>query len=344
MKNFFLEYIWLDGSNPQQLRSKTKIVKSKSIDKIELPNWNYDGSSTGQADTSKSEMILKPVNKFKDPFRKNGLLVMCEVYNTDWTPHDSNKRYSLKDTVNDNFDKTLYGFEQEYIIYDKKTSKPLGWPTDGYPRPQGDYYCGVGSDNVSGRDFANKHAELCLDAGLSITGINAEVLLGQWEYQIGPVKALDGSDQLWISRWILNRLSEKYDYIIELHPKPFIGNEWNGSGMHVNFSTKEMRDNLENKKMLAIEACERLSNNIEEHIKVYGIDNELRLTGTNETCSINEFKWGIGDRTASIRIPYSIYDDSTPGYIEDRRPASNADPYEICNVMIKTVCEVMETT
>ena len=234
-------------------------------------------------------------------------------------------------------DDCMFGFEQEYIIYDRSTNNPLGWPKDGFPRPQGDYYCGVGGNNVSGRKFVEKHADLCLDAGLKYSGTNAEVMLGQWEYQIGPVFAVDGSDQLWISRWILQRLSEEYNYYIEFHPKPFRGNDWNGSGMHVNFSTLEMRNNLKNKRNLAIEACEKLSKNVESHILVYGVDNELRLTGQNETCSISEFRWGVGDRTASIRIPSTIEDDFTPGYIEDRRPASNANPYEICYQLIKSV-------
>lgn len=339
MNSFFLEYIWLDGSYPQKLRSKTKIVQAKSEEKIKLTNWGYDGSSTGQAETSKSEMVLVPVNKFKDPFRENGLLVMCEVYNTDMTPHESNKRNELSETVNKLDDSTLYGFEQEYIIYDRITNQPLGWPNEGFPKPQGDYYCGVGGGNVSGREFVDKHAKYCLEAGLSFTGINAEVLLGQWEYQIGPVSALDGSDQLWISRYILERISEEFNYSIELHPKPYPGNDWNGSGMHVNFSTQEMRRNLKDKRNLAIDACKKLEKSIDNHISVYGIGNELRLTGANETCSIKEFKYGVGDRTASIRIPYSINDEITPGYIEDRRPASNANPYEICNVMIKTTCK-----
>lgn len=340
MQQYFLEYIWLDGGDPQQVRSKTKVVSAKNEDKIKLSNWNYDGSSTGQAETSKSEMILVPVNKYVDPFRQNGFLVMCEVYNTDMTPHSTNKRSNLKDLIETNRIKNdcMFGFEQEYIIYDRETGRPLGWPKDAFfPRPQGDYYCGVGGSNVAGRDFAEEHARLCLQAGLQYSGTNAEVMLGQWEYQIGPVYGLDGSDQLWLSRWILQRLSEKYNYAIEFHPKPFIGNDWNGSGMHVNFSTQEMRDDLENKKQLAIDACESLGKNVETHISVYGKYNDLRLTGTNETCSIKEFRWGIGDRTASIRIPSSILDDSTPGYIEDRRPASNANPYEICFHLINTV-------
>jgi glutamine synthetase len=203
MKTFFLEYIWLDGNNPQQLRSKTKIVEAKNEDKIKLTNWNFDGSSTSQAETQKSELILKPVNKFKNPFQEGGFLVMCEVYYPDGQRHESNQRSVLVNNVADFDQKTMYGFEQEYIIYDCKSGKPLGWPQDGFPRPQGDYYCGVGANNVSGRQFVEEHAQLCLNAGLKISGINAEVMLGQWEYQIGPVPAIDGSDQLWISRWIL---------------------------------------------------------------------------------------------------------------------------------------------
>ena len=342
MKTFFLEYIWLDGNNPQQLRSKTKIVEAKNEDKIKLTNWNFDGSSTSQAETQKSELILKPVNKFKNPFQEGGFLVMCEVYYPDGQRHESNQRSVLVNNVADFDQKTMYGFEQEYIIYDCKSGKPLGWPQDGFPRPQGDYYCGVGANNVSGRHFVEEHAQLCLNAGLKISGINAEVMLGQWEYQIGPVPAIDGSDQLWISRWILNRLSEKYGYRVELDPKPIIGNDWNGSGMHVNFSTEDMREDMENKYELVVEACKKLSHSIEEHIEVYGKNNRNRLTGANETCSIDEFRWGVGDRTASIRIPYSIKDDTTPGYLEDRRPASNADPYQVCNVLIQTICSDVE--
>jgi glutamine synthetase len=363
--NFHLEYIWLDGNYPQQIRSKTKIVDIDNESEIfydtrdeseifydvreyfvkewkknpeKLPMWNFDGSSTGQAETSNSELLLKPVNIFIDPFKQNGFIVVAEVYHTDMTPHKTNKRARMVTTVNKMDEETMYGLEQEYFIYDKKTNKPLGWPIEGYPRPQGDYYCSVGGNNVSGRDFVEEHTTLCEIAGLKISGINAEVTLGQWEYQIGPVFAIDGSDQLWVSRYILDRLSEKYNYYIVLDPKPYKGNDWNGSGMHVNFSTKEMRNDMKNKKKLVIEACEKLSEKVQEHIDVYGLNNEFRLTGSNETCSIKEFRYGIGDRTASIRIPSSIEDKTTPGYLEDRRPASNGDPYEIINRIIKTVC------
>jgi len=357
MANIHLEYIWLDGSYPQQIRSKTKIVEVKGIG-IEfqfekwkqnpdtLPLWNFDGSSTGQAETKNSELLLKPVNIFKDPFKKEkGFIVMAEVYNTDMTPHSTNKRAKMVETLDKYDDETMYGLEQEYFIFDMKTKKPLGWPANNIysekmttPEPQGPYYCAVGGKNVSGRDFVEEHAELCEYAELKVSGINAEVALGQWEYQIGPVYAKEGSDQLWVSRYLLERLTEKYNYYIVLDPKPYKGNDWNGSGMHVNFSTKTMRTDLVNKKKLVIEACEKLSTKIAEHIAVYGPNNEHRLTGANETCSINEYRYGIGDRTASIRIPSSIEDSTTPGYLEDRRPASNGDPYEIIDRIVLTIC------
>lgn len=352
--NFHLEYIFLDGNYPQQIRSKTKILE-KEITEFhndyrdpffeiwknnpeKLPMWNFDGSSTGQADTKNSELLLKPVNIFLDPFKSNGFIVVSEVYNTDMTPHSTNKRSKMVDIVRKYDQETMWGWEAEYFIYDKHTNKPVGWPSDGFPKPQGPYYCSVGGNNVSGREFVEEHATLCEFSGLKLSGINAEVALGQWEYQIGPVFAIDGADQLWVSRYILQRLSEKYNYYIELEPKPFKGNDWNGSGMHVNFSTKEMREDLKNKKKLVIEACEKIGEKVDEHIEVYGPNNTDRLTGSNETCSIKEFRYGIGDRTASIRIPTSIEDKTTPGYLEDRRPASNGDPYEIVTRMVKTVC------
>lgn len=342
----YLEYVWLDGNYPQQIRSKTKIIESTKNTTFEkwkknpesLPVWNFDGSSTNQATTKNSELLLKPVNIFIDPFKEDGFVVLAEVYNTDMTPHKTNKRNKMIETIKNFDDETMYGFEQEYIIYDRSTNKPLGWPIDGFPKPQGDYYCAVGGNNVTGRQFVDEHTSLCGISELEISGINAEVALGQWEYQIGPVYAADGADQLWMSRYILHKLSEKYNYYIELDPKPYKGNDWNGSGMHVNFSTKEMRKDLKNKKKLVTEACEKLGTRVKEHIDVYGVNNQYRLTGANETCSINEFRYGVGDRSASIRIPTSINDNKTPGYLEDRRPASNGDPYEIVNVMIETIC------
>lgn len=343
-----LEYIWLDGSKTQQIRSKVKIIKSDHIHVEDLlreykrgnnsaPIWNFDGSSTYQAETSNSELLLMPKNYFLNPFVKDSIIVLCDVYNTDGTPHATNTRTKMMEALYKYDDETNWGWEQEYFIFSKTTNRPLGWSINEEPREQGDYYCSVGSNNIAGRDFVEEHTDLCIKAGLSISGTNAEVALGQWEYQIGTVTAEDGADQLWVSRYILHRLSEKYNYRIELDPKPFKGNQWNGSGMHVNFSTKTIREDKKNKKEIAIEMCKKLEKTHSDHIAVYGENNDSRLTGENETSSIENFGWGIGDRTKSIRIPSTINDLDAIGYIEDRRPASNGDPYLIVDRMVKTI-------
>ncbi len=335
------EYIWLDGNDVQLLRSKTKIIntKEKWLPAENVPDWNFDGSSTKQAETDNSELMLKPVKTYKNPI-DGGILVFCEVCHPNGDPHKTNHRAKLVETVEAKDQDTWYGFEQEYIIYNNKTDRPLGWPEGhkAFPDKQGEYYCGVGGNYIAGREFVEEHLTKCLETGLKIGGINAEVLLGQWEYQIGPVPAVSGSDELWISRYLLYRLAEQYDYYISIHPKPFKGGEWNGSGMHVNFSTKYMRENMSSKLTLALEACDKLEAKHDEHIAVYGVGNEDRLTGENETASFDEFKSGIGDRTASIRIPQSIKNKTTQGYIEDRRPSANANPYIVVEKLIDTIC------
>jgi glutamine synthetase len=173
-----LEYLWLDGYKPEpNLRSKTKIVDSEPKTPEECPGWNFDGSSTQQAEGRSSDCLLKPVRIVKDPLRKNASLVMCEVLSPDGSVHPSN----LRGTFEDDADLWL-GFEQEYTL--TKDGKPLGFPKDGYPAPQGPYYCSVGIKNCVGRDLVEEHLDACLEAGLSITGINAEVMKGQWEYQL----------------------------------------------------------------------------------------------------------------------------------------------------------------
>jgi len=214
-----------------------------------------------------------------------------------------------------------------------QNGSPLGFPEKGFPKPQGPYYCAVGYGNVAGRDIVEQHLDACLDAGLSITGINAEVMLGQWEYQCfgkGPRRA---SDDLIISRYLLHRISEKYGVTVELHPKPIKG-DWNGSGLHTNFSNVEMREMGGEELFTAI--CEAFAPVHQEHIEVYGSSNNERLTGLHETQSIDKFSYGVSDRGASIRIPVSTA-QTWKGYLEDRRPASNADPYRVSARIIRTV-------
>ena len=325
-----LEYLWLDGCNPTQIRSKTKIVKSFGRNGGEAPIWGFDGSSTQQAEGNSSDCVLKPVRVYPNPLDTDSSIVLCEVWNVNDTPHKTNTRRELEETFVDlesDIDEWV-GFEQEYTLYEN--NKPYGWPDVGEPPPQGDYYCGR---NI-GENIMKEHTDSCIQAGISICGTNAEVMLGQWEYQIGAGGSIHMSDDLWVARWLMERICEKHELSVSLHPKPIAG-DWNGAGCHTNFSTGEMREEGGFDKI--IEACEKLSKNPQEHIDVYGQDNDQRLTGEHETCSIEEFRYGISDRGASIRIPWQVEQDGC-GYLEDRRPSSNCDPYKVSKKLIETIC------
>lgn len=327
-----LEYLWLDGYKPtQNIRSKTKIVNDFDGKLESCPIWAFDGSSTQQAEGNSSDCLLKPVAIYPDPARKDGFLVMTEVLNADGDPHPSNSRATISADDNDDF---WFGFEQEYFIMDVKTQLPLGFPIGGYPGPQGMYYCSVGGKNTWGRKFVEEHADLCIAAGLNFEGINQEVAAGQWEFQLFAKGAKKAGDEIWVARYLLDRLTEKYGYYIEYHPKPVAG-DWNGSGMHANFSNTLLRTCGSKEIYMAV--CEAFRPVAKEHIEVYGAHNDQRLTGLHETASIHDFSYGISDRGASIRIPIITVESGWKGYLEDRRPASNGDPYKIASKIIKTV-------
>jgi len=339
-------YIWIDGTTPTQtLRSKVKMVPlNKEVPSLQdLPPWNFDGSSTYQASGHDSDLILQPICFVKDPILgPPNYLALCDVLNPDGTPHPSNKRAHLvkiMETIGKAHDPWI-GFEQEYTLF--KGQQPLGWPDRGYPAPQGPFYCGVGADEVFGRQLVEHHAQACIDAGIMIYGTNAEVMPGQWEFQIGYRGIEDESagpinvcDHLWIARWLLYRLGEDYDITAKLHPKPVKG-DWNGAGKHTNFSTKETRDPKTGMKAIE-KAIKALELRHKEHIAVYGHDLELRLTGKHETANINQFLAGVGHRGASIRIPRPVALKGH-GYFEDRRPGANANPYEVAAILVETVC------
>jgi glutamine synthetase len=345
----FAEYIWMDGDTPtQKLRSKARVVDLPENGKVTLdmfPEWAFDGSSTYQSPGDKSDLVLKPVCYVKDPIRGDGnSLVMCEVFNADDTPHKTNTRAELRRVLDAGAAKEepWFGFEQEYTLF--RGMVPLGWPEGGYPAPQGPFYCGVGADEVFGRPIVEKHAQACIDAGLMIYGINAEVMPGQWEYQIGyrglsseSADPLTTCDHNWLARWLLYRIGEDFKVNATLDPKPVRG-DWNGAGQHTNFSIKSMRDPA--KGMKEIEGIiKRFGEKHEDHIAVYGDRLAERLTGRHETCSIHEFRHGVSDRGASIRIPGKVAKEGC-GYLEDRRPGANADPYQIAARILKTICEI----
>ena len=326
-----LEYIWLDGYDPvQELRSKTKIIDGFDGKLESCPVWSFDGSSTLQAEGNSSDCLLKPVAIYPDPQRDNGWLVMTEVLNPDGSPHASNHRAKIDDDDDDFW----FGFEQEYFIMDTDTDLPLGFPKRGFPYPQGQYYCSVGGRFTWGREFVYEHLEVCLAAGLNIEGINQEVAPGQWEFQNFAKGAKKAGDELWVARYLLNRITEEYGFYIELHPKPVKG-DWNGSGMHANFSNGILRN--AGSKDVYETICEAFRPVHQEHIAVYGAYNNERLTGLHETQSIDQFSYGVSDRGASIRIPIATVESGWKGWLEDRRPASNGNPYQIAARIIKTV-------
>lgn len=327
-----VEYIWVDGGEPtKKLRSKTKVVPDGTT---EFPMWSFDGSSTNQAVGHDSDCLLKPVFDCPDPIRGgNNRLVLCEVLNSDGSPHGSNTRAPLREAASKHADEDpWFGIEQEYTMF--AGGRPLGWPDHGYPAPQGPFYCGVGADEVFGREIAEEHLEACCDAGLKIYGINAEVMPGQWEFQIGTGGPLEVSDHLLVARWLLYRIGEDHGVSMTLDPKPVRG-DWNGAGAHTNFSTKSTRADG---GMAVIEAAmSKLAERASLHIENYGYGIEQRLTGRHETCDYRHFKWGVSDRGASIRIPPNTIAEGK-GYFEDRRPCANIDPYVVCRLLIETVC------
>ncbi|HUB51159.1 MAG TPA: glutamine synthetase beta-grasp domain-containing protein [Terracidiphilus sp.] len=334
MAKYKLEYIWLDGKKPiPELRGKTTLKEFATPPSLaDLPLWGFDGSSTMQAEGHSSDCILKPVALYPDAARKDAYLVLAEVMLPDGSAHPTNMRATAPDDPD-----IWFGFEQEYFLF--KDGKPLGFPKDGYPGPQGPYYCGVGYKYMGSvaRTIVDEHLDLCLHAGINHEGINAEVAKGQWEFQIFGKGSHKAADDLWMARYLMMRLCEKYEVDVQFHCKPIKG-DWNGSGMHTNFSTKHLREVGGKDYFDALMA--KFDENKDLHIAVYGPDNEMRLTGLHETAHISQFRYGLSDRGASVRLPVNFIKNGYKGYLEDRRPNSEADPYQIVSQLIKTIDEV----
>ena len=332
-----LEYVWMDLEG--NLRSKIKVNEGYLIQSINsCPIWNFDGSSTGQAVSATiSDVIINPVRLYKNPLlnHPNSLIVLCECLNPDMTPHETNGRNKCVKTSEKYKDfECLFGIEQEYVIL-QRNGIPYKWLNITEPGigDQGPYYCSVGGDRAFGREISDEHLLCCLDAGINICGTNAEVMPSQWEFQIGTCDMVTVSDDLLVAQFLLQKITEKYNCSVSFYPKLF--GAWNGSGGHTNFSTKEMRQ--ENGLEYIINACHKLAKKHVEHINVYGIDNDKRLIGKHETSSIHNFSWGKCDRSCSIRIPLQVCNNKC-GYLEDRRPAANMDPYLVTEIMVTTIC------
>ncbi|MDP2328417.1 MAG: glutamine synthetase GlnII [Dehalococcoidia bacterium] len=333
------EYIWIDGAEPtQKMRSKTKILADNEQPGI----WGFDGSSTNQAGGESSDCVLNPVFMCPDPIRGGAnKLVLCEVLLPGTNkPHPTNKRAALVATAK-KYAKhdTWFGIEQEYTFFEG--IRPLGWPDNGFPAPQFGYYCGVGADEIFGREIVEAHSDACIAAGLMIAGTNAEVMPAQWEFQIGPLGPVECSDHMWMARWLLYRIAEDFGVTATLNPKPVAG-DWNGAGAHTNFSTTETRDAADAWSYID-RACKALGEKAALHVANYGDGIERRLTGRHETAPWNKFSYGVSNRAASIRIPWQV-GVAKRGYIEDRRPNANMDPYVVTRLITDTVCAAFEAT
>ena len=325
--NTKIEYVWLDGYAPEpNLRSKVRVTANPITELSDVPEWGFDGSSTNQAEGYSSDCYLKPVRLYSN-YLSGTIYVLCEVMDNKGKAHQSNDRAKLKQ------DQDFWvGFEQEYFIRSGHHKNILGFEK-GIIDPQGKYYCGVGGQMV-GRSLTEEHLDMCLNYGIGIEGTNAEVALGQWEYQIFAKGKITAADDLWMSRYFLYKIAEKYGYQIELHPKPIIFGDWNGSGLHTNFSNKRMREKGGEEYFNSI--FKVFESRTKIHIENYGSDNHLRLTGKHETQSIDKFSWGVSDRGASIRVPKSV-GETWKGYLEDRRPGSNANPYKVLQIISESL-------
>jgi glutamine synthetase len=330
MNKFIIEYVWIGGNS--ELRSKTRVIKRDIINTInDIPEWNYDGSSTNQAEGHDSEVIIRPValyNHYNNSDRHR--IVLCDTWLPNGEKHSTNTRKQALDTLEkDSHNKPLFGIEQEFFILDENR-KPIGFNKD---IPQGQFYCSVGHGNSVGKKFLDLALERCLDAGVEVTGSNLEVCAGQMEIQVCNYGIRAGDDNLML-KYILERTGEEFGYIVSYDAKPVLG-DWNGSGCHTNFSTESMR-NQEGYKVI-LDCMSKLELKHQEHIDLYGSDNHLRLTGEFETSDIKTFSYGVANRGASIRIPRDT-EKNRCGYFEDRRPSSSADMYLVTAKIYETCC------
>jgi glutamine synthetase len=358
------EYIWLDANN--KFRSKVRIMDNVPETFINInikqEEWNFDGSSTGQASGKDSEIFIKPYKMFSDIKNEYDYYVFCECYYPNGQPHQTNTRKQANDYFNQQNIKemgTMFGIEQEFFVFNN--GKPLVW-NDEKTEHQGNYYCGNGAKNIKGRDYLDEVVRNLSFWNINVTGYNFEVAPGQMEIQICE-KGINAADNLIATRFILTRIAETYGWDVDFTPKPsFLNSDmWNGSGCHVNFSTQIMREynwidqniiasasqeykewNFVNDSILPSvyqTACliHNMQKNHANDISKFGSENnQLRLGGINETSSYHTFTYGIANRGCSVRIPREFV-KSMKGYIEDRRPGADMDPYVVTSLITSYV-------
>ncbi|KAH9628059.1 hypothetical protein HF086_018034 [Spodoptera exigua] len=246
----------------------------------------------------------------------------------------SNHRYKCAATYNKcKEQEPWFGMEQYFYLMNPTDLRPVGWPKGGYPQSSPLYYCGTGGDKIFGRELIDAHSRCCLYAGIPMWSTNPEVVPSQWQYRVGPSVGINAGDDAWMARFILKILAEQFGVSISFDPKPVA--EWSTSAAGVNFSTLATRG--ENGISVIQKGIKKLAASHERHIKVYDahgeLDNKTPLSGETMT---EKFSAGIADRSCSIRIPRIVAENKC-GFLEDRRPASNSDPYQVIDALMRTV-------
>lgn len=334
---YFATYVWIDGSGIN-LRSKDRVLEEVPCNLTAIPKWSFDGSSTGQAKTNDSDTLLIPSAIYRDPFRKSPhVIVLCETFYGNGTPTKTNFRAHCAQVLSNISDQNpWFGIEQEYTMFGTDLW-PLGWPKSrGYPYTKAEFsYCGLG-EHVAGRELVESHARACVYSGMDYGGSNAEVMKGSWEFQVGTTLGVKAADDLWMGRYLMNRIAEHFGVVISYHPKP-MGKNQPGIGCHHNFSVEKMRSEG---GLTEIErVCKILCEQHEKLMKNYGLgdgeDNKKRLTGKFETAGFDTCRWAVADRGASIRLQRSVSSEKK-GFLEDRRPAGDCDPYRVCALLAET--------
>uniref|UniRef100_A0A2A4J2C5 glutamine synthetase n=1 Tax=Heliothis virescens TaxID=7102 RepID=A0A2A4J2C5_HELVI len=329
-------YVWIDGTG-ENLRSKERTLDFMPKVAEDLPVLTYDGSGTRQARKKNADMYLFPRAIYRNPIhRGRSILVMCDTFDKNLQPTATNNRVRCAEAyLKCAEEEPWFGIEQELYLMNSYDLRPLGWPYKGFPDKTTQYHYGIGADKAFGRELMEAHYKCCLYAGIAYGGLNVEMGPSQWEYQVGPSVGVSAGDDVWMARYILQILAEQYGVAVSIKPKPIP--HWQGSGTHVNFSTKLMRE--ENGIIEIEKAIGKLAAAHKDHLKLYdpygGRDNARRLIGSHQAAHMHEFSAGVSERSTCIRIHRSVAVDKK-GFFEDRRPASNCDPYRVIDSLLRT--------